>query len=186
MGTRIEVSGNCELGAGNSLTLQAVESLAVGDHALRLIESPDGGLIGAFATEPAAQEHLGFGAFNQGVAYSTDSVDLHVFQAIAGDTDGNRDVNGFDIQSILSANKFGKPVAADWTEGDFTGDGFVNGFDIQAILSANQFGKGPYASMGGSEAMVAVPEPSTFLMAIMGVVFLGGGAWLRCRFTHQG
>jgi len=98
---------------------------------------------------------------------------LVLFQAIAGDTDGNRDVNGFDIQAILSANKFGKPLAADWTEGDFTGDGFVNGFDIQAILSANQFGKGPYASgeagIGGANA---VPEPGAMVMLLGGLAGL--------------
>jgi hypothetical protein len=77
-------------------------------------------------------------------AIRDDSLEATVFLPAPGDADGNRDVNGFDIQAILSANKFGKPLPAIWTEGDFTGDGFVNGFDIQAILSANLLGKGPY------------------------------------------
>jgi hypothetical protein len=154
---------------------------AVGDQTVTIMTTSGESVIeGPFADGPAAGDHFGMGIFasDQGpnaqvVTYSDTAVDLDVFQAIAGDTDGNRDVNGFDIQAILSANKFGKPLAADWTEGDFTGDGFVNGFDIQAILSANQFGKGPYAAADAAGGGVnAVPEPGTLAILLSGIAGL--------------
>jgi hypothetical protein len=104
--------------------------------------------------------YLGLGVFLEAMEGNGDTLDtlwasgLH---AVAGDADHNRDVNGFDIQAILSANKFGTALTANWEEGDFTGDFHVNGFDIQAILSANWFGKGPYASQ--EEGLRAPADP---------------------------
>jgi hypothetical protein len=176
----VDVGGDVYV--GGTLDLVGVGSLAAVGDTSRVVMSTSGesAIDGEFTAAPLAGDHLGAGIFasNQGpngqvVTYSDTEVTVDLFQAIAGDTDGNRDVNGFDIQAILSANKFGKPLAADWTEGDFTGDGFVNGFDIQAILSANQFGKGPYAAaevaVGGASA---VPEPGTIVMLLAGLAGL--------------
>jgi hypothetical protein len=166
-----------------TLRLQAAGPLAsVGDQVIEIVNTSDEGVInGTYANEPAAGDHLGFGVFHEEVNYTDHPVSATLFQAVAGDTDGNRDVNGFDIQAILSANKFGTPETADWTEGDFTSDGFVNGFDIQALLSANQFGKGPYASQDSPGAMATVPEPGTIAMLLAGTLCLAGIAWRRRR-----
>jgi hypothetical protein len=154
-----------------------------GTRAYTIVDA-SAGITGAFAQTPPVEgngSHLGRGAFLRAVDYGPAVLAVDVFQAIAGDTDGNRDVNGFDIQAILSANKFGTFEAADWTEGDFTSDGFVNGFDIQALLSANQFGKGPYASQDSPGAMATVPEPGTIAMLLAGTLCLAGIAWRRRR-----
>jgi hypothetical protein len=174
-------TGNGQITAGGdaflagTLRLQATGPMAsVGDRVIGILSAGgEGAISDTFDVQPAAGDHLGFGVFNEEVGYTDQTVNATLFQAIAGDTDGNRDVNGFDIQAILSANKFGKPEAADWTEGDFTGDGFVNGFDIQAILSANQFGTGPYAAADAAVGGVnAVPEPGTILMLSSGIAGL--------------
>jgi hypothetical protein len=97
---------------------------------------------------------------------------------------------------ILSANKFGKPIQSDWTEGDFTGEGFVNGFDIQEILSANLFGKGPYdvgplggllsppgapalASAGAPAAPLAPPPPAELIVTPDGVTIDTNGVTIN-------
>jgi hypothetical protein len=162
VGGAIEVVNDGTASLAGTLTLKAVDFLVEsrsgwGTLPLGLISTEDpSGVEGAFATVPEFGDHLGLDVFFDSLAQEDDSLEATLFLPAPGDADGNRDVNGFDIQDILSANKFGKPIPAIWTEGDFTGDGFVNGFDIQEILSANLFGKGPY-TVGPLEGLLSPP-----------------------------
>jgi len=92
------------------------------------------------------QGHLGRGVFlvddgpnSQGVTYKPDSVEVDLFQAAPGDTNGDRRLDGRDIERILACNVW-PGGDGDWTCGDFTGDGVVSGPDIQAILAVNLWG----------------------------------------------
>jgi len=136
-----------------------------------------GEMLGTFASEPAIGEDLGFGLFFQETVYDQHEVRVRLFQAADGDTDGDRQIGGGDIENILAANKFGKSEEelraeetwpAVWREGDFSGDGLVGGTDIQAILATNLFGAGTYAGMlpevgDGGDVVLRVSEDGLYL-----------------------
>ncbi|MBN2474076.1 MAG: hypothetical protein JXB62_05690 [Pirellulales bacterium] len=160
---RIDVVDGQDIWLGGTLQLSALDKVVPpdapgdrpwGDSTLTILTTVDEGAVGwYFENEPAVGQHVGCGVFltdrgarGRGVSYLPNAVDVDVFQAAPGDTDGDRAVNGSDIQAILAANKFGRDVDADWTEGDFNGDRRVNGTDIQAILAANLFGRPVYAA----------------------------------------
>ncbi|MBN2474047.1 MAG: PEP-CTERM sorting domain-containing protein [Pirellulales bacterium] len=173
----LTVTGNAVLDAGASLYMQAVGSVGDltvrdwGDKTRTLVSAAGpAGIAGTFATEPLPNEHLGCGVFYQGLTYHPDAVDVDLFQAAPGDTDGSRFINGIDIQNILAANKFGQNLEADWTEGDFDNNKRVNGLDIQAILAANLFGmQVPYAAMDSGKPgdgivdLVVVPGEGLYI-----------------------
>jgi len=105
-------------------------------------------------TGPGAQGHLGYGVFltedganSQGVTYNSNSVEVDLFQAADGDTNGNRNVDSGDTEAILAGGKFGTGQPATWPEGDFTGDGLCDGADMEAMLATGLFGTGAYAAM---------------------------------------
>ena len=75
-----------------------------------------------------------------GVSYSVGDTQVHLFQAIDGDTNGNAILDTADIFSILGAGSFLKPGEWDWTEGDFDGDQDVDTTDIFAILATGKWG----------------------------------------------
>lgn len=63
------------------------------------------------------QGHLGFGTFltrnnnsgpddEPGISYSAGATQVHLFQACDGDTNGDGNLNGDDIQAILATNLF--------------------------------------------------------------------------------
>lgn len=136
-----------------------------GDQTRTIIQLAQEGLSGSFDHLPPAvpelpdhtnhgQGHLGHGVFltnhgphGQAVIYAADAVQVDLLQAADGDTNGDRTVQGRDIQAILSAAKFATGVHGDWTEGDFNADTIIDGRDIQAILATALFDTGPYAAM---------------------------------------
>ena len=83
---------------------------------------------------------------------------------IAGDTNQDGLVNGLDIAN----------VASHWlqigpgTPGDANGDRVVNGLDI-ALISANW--------LNISAGATSVPEPSTIVLATLGVIALLAYRW---------
>ena len=92
------------------------------------------------------------------------STNLLLFTAIPGDGNLNGDVEAADY--TLWANGFGAPDAAFQT-GDYNGDGLTNAADY--TIWANNFGMMVVAP---ESAAAAVPEPSTFLLAIVGIIGL--------------
>lgn len=133
-----------------------------------------GNVVGTFTEVPPTvpeqsnpqnhgQGHLGHGVFltdrgshAQPVTYEPDAVKLDLFQATPGDTNGNRYLDGYDVQAILAANTFATGIPADWTSGDFNGDQLCDGQDIQAILATalwDPHSSDPYAAIEpGTEA----------------------------------
>ncbi len=83
-------------------------------------------------------------------------IEIGVFQAAPGDTDGNRKVEGPDILRILTASQFGDGELLDgngdsmvvWGTGDFDGNHKVEGPDILLLLVESLFGDGTYADKG--------------------------------------
>jgi len=167
----IEAAGDVTVSVDTSLQLKAVDALGdlyarewgVKTRTLVTAAGP-AGIVGSFTDEPAPRAHLGYGVFFQDTTYGADQIDANVFQAAPGDTDGDRQVGGADIEHILSANKFGTGAPAEWPEGDFDGDGQVSGSDIQAILATNIFGTGTYAAgelddgADGALSLVLTPD----------------------------
>ncbi len=91
-----------------------------------------------------------------GVYFSSDKIDIGIFQAAPGDTDGNRKVEGPDILAILTASQFGDGPQLDgngdsivvWGTGDFDGNHKVEGPDILLFLTESLFGDGFYGDKG--------------------------------------
>jgi hypothetical protein len=92
------------------------------------------------------------GSHQQSVTRTADAVIFDLFLAVAGDTDGDRDVDADDIQRILAAAKFNTARPADWTEGDFDFDGDCDADDIQMILTPAKFNVGDYTLPPGRKA----------------------------------
>ncbi len=154
----------------------------------------DGAYTDTFDTTPspttttAGGDHLGRGVFltdmfaeangghDQAVAYETGEVHLDLFQAMAGDTDGNRKIEGPDILRILTASLFGDGVSplANWTTGDFDGNHKVEGPDILRLTSSGWFGDGEYWT-GEAPALTAPP----------GEAAQGGGSALAASSTVE-
>ena len=125
----------------------------------------------------AGAGHLGRGIFFEDINYNPTNVTIDILQAAAGDLNGDRMVNNVDILNILASNSFGNPGAGPgpggvggWAHGDNNGDGLVDNTDILIILAANLFGTGAYAALPASAA--AVPEPSSLVLAVVGLLGL--------------
>ena len=110
------------------------------------------GLTGATPADSTGATYLGHGIWfgnetvDDGVYYDTGTVEIGIFQAAPGDTDGDRQVTNADMVNILTASFFGDgpDPAINWRVGDFDGNGEVQNADMVLMLSASLFGDGPY------------------------------------------
>ena len=96
-----------------------------------------------------------------------------LFRIVApGDTDGNGEVDSDDLFAILEAGKYNHPEfgPATWLEGDFSGDDLVNSTDLFLILATGKYNQGPYTTATPPAALASVPEPSTFTLAVFGLL----------------
>lgn len=105
------------------------------------------------------------------VAYNASHVTLGAFQAQVGDADGDYDIDITDF-NILSGNfdPGGNNSPHEWTDANFDGDNDVDITDFNG-LSAN-FSPNGYAGASGQ-----VPEPTTFVLLLLGLA--GTGMFLR-------
>ena len=124
-----------------------------------------GGSSGSFET--VVGSHGGSGIFYD-VDYNKNDVTLGAWQALPGDSDGDRDVDVTDF-NVLSDHFDTTGSQHTWVEADFDGDRDVDLTDFD-ILAAN-FIPGGY---GGGQSSIAVPEPAAFLAALVGFLLL---AW---------
>lgn len=158
-GDALEIDGALNIGAGTNLELTSVAGLdAVGDSVATVLKATT--ITGRFASAPGVGQHLGAGTFvhtfgDQGPAfqYSGDAIEIALFQAAAGDTDGDREFNQLDIVRLLRSGKYLSGERADWTTGDWTGDGVFNQSDIVAALLAGHYLDGRYAATGSSAVL---------------------------------
>lgn len=121
--------------------------------------------------------HLGRGHFLKTLDLSATQVDIDIFAALGGDTNGDHAVDITDFNSVaLNFDGFGMNSENGWTLGDFDDDGDIDITDFNTL--AVNFGKTDYTPMNHDRAMV--PEPSGFLL-IVGAGLLGWSTVLRFR-----
>ena len=198
---QLDIDGNTTL--DGTLTLQGTESLpSIGDHPITILTASS--VSGTFANVPPPnngvdQGHIGHGQFFEGINYNPTNAIVNIFQAAAGDTNGDKFVDTDDITNILSAALFETGEFGDWTQGDFTGDFLVDTEDITAILNLALFETGAYAANPTAEGtpadgimdLVVNPDGTTFLdtngVAISGFVIesLGGNLQVITRGTFS-
>ena len=102
-----------------------------------------------------------------------------------GDGNGDGQLNSTDLFGILAGGKYNNPVLgpATWIEGDYNGDDLVNSTDLFLILGTGLYNAGPYTTFTPPTALASVPEPSTFTLAVFGLVALMAYALRRRTAT---
>jgi hypothetical protein len=92
---------------------------------------------------------------------------------LGGDTNLNGTVNAGDLLTVLNnINQAGKH----WNHGDFNGTGVVNASDVLILLNnINQSLPAP----GGGSGSVAVPEPASMVLAMLGACAAVLSGWRR-------
>jgi hypothetical protein len=100
--------------------------------------------------------------------------------AASGDSNLDWTIDILDVANFIGSGKFNSGLAATWADGDFNYDGFADILDIADFMSSGLFNAGPYNAPSGTIA--AVPEPSTYAMALAGIAC---GGYLRFRRRKQ-
>ena len=141
-----------------------------------------GSIAGTFATPALAgtASHLGDGRFLWDVAYSETDVEVDILAAIAGDVDGDADIDITDFNHLSTHfDPEGSQPDNDWTRGDFNDDARVDITDFH-LLAVN-FGADEYAITMplGNSLLAAVPEPTSWYLLAWGllVVALCSACW---------
>jgi autotransporter-associated beta strand protein len=98
--------------------------------------------------------------------------------AASGDANLDWQIDIIDIANVLGGGKVNSGLSATWAEGDFNYDGFADILDIADFMSSGLFNAGSYNA--ATEAIAAVPEPSTCAMALAGLA-CGGYSLFRRR-----
>ena len=69
--------------------------------------------------------------------------------------------------TVLSSGTYEADVDSVWSSGDFNGDGRTNSGDLVTALADGGYELGPRA------AVAAVPEPASFVLALLGLLAVG-------------
>ena len=155
----IDASGPVTL-AGATLNVTALEHLDVGNEVFgetsRTILTGST-ITGTFATAPPSGQHVGHGVFMRNFngtqqplrvnsQNNRQSLEIALLQAAAGDANGDRQFDQFDIIQILDATKYLSGQTASWLEGDWDGNGRFDQFDLIQALQNPIYLQGPYAA----------------------------------------
>ncbi len=175
------LAGSLELVAGGPMGDLAAGEWGTSTRAILSAAGGEGAIVDSFENVPAAGDHLGSGVFFESLAYTPEGdeateLQVTVFQAAPGDTNGDGEVNNSDLQQILGAGSFNVGDGWAWPQGDFDGSGTVNNSDLQLILATGLFGAGTYAAGAG---LAAVPEPATIVLLASGMLGLLLVLWRR-------
>jgi hypothetical protein len=92
-------------------------------------------------------DHAGFGVFLRDTIYddAQGSIEILLFQAGAGDADGDGHFESSDLVQIFVAGKYELDSQATWTEGDWTGDARFTTSDLVWALQQGTYESGPLA-----------------------------------------
>jgi autotransporter-associated beta strand protein len=158
--------GGSDIKAGKIVFDYSGSSPAATIQSLLAASRASGWTSGQFRSSTADASHA-LGWADDGLGKVT------VAYALYGDTNLDGAVNGTDLNVVLS---YYNTSGATWGKGDVNYDGVVNGTDLNAVLSNyNQ-------SIGMTAGDVAVPEPGTLALLVMGAVgVMAGSAWRRQR-----
>jgi hypothetical protein len=102
--------------------------------------------------------------------------------AAPGDTNLDWTIDMLDVAAIVGSGKFGTGAAATWRDGDSNYDGLLDMLDVAALMSTDLFDAGIYNAAQAS-AVAAVPEPSTWAMALASIA-CGGYSLFRRRHAR--
>jgi hypothetical protein len=154
----LEAISTLTLAPGSVLRIETVGNLgSPGEHKLQIARARS--IEGSFDATPQIGEHLGAGVFvaehvetGSSVEYAEDQIWVNLFQATAGDANGDASVDFEDFLQL--SNNFGKQQAS-WVDGDFDDDGEVAFADF--LLLAAQFGDSdPQTDVGPTEGAATV------------------------------
>jgi hypothetical protein len=107
-----------------------------------------------------------------------------------GDLNLDGSVDFDDVVQFVSAGRYDTGLPANWAQGDFDYNGVADFDDIVAFTGSRLYDKGSYlpaplapsgmaAFSGESLGIAAVPEPSTWVMGVVGLACGSWGAWRR-------
>lgn len=123
------------------------------------------------STLPTGSGSAGSGSFRhhqadglfRSVTYTATTVQLQNLLALAGDTDGDQDIDLGDY-TRLATNFAPGDTGLAWTDGDFDSDGDIDLGDYNSLTS--NFNPAGYA--------LVVPEPAAFCVLVTGLLLLAG------------
>jgi len=92
-----------------------------------------------------------------------------------GDADFNGEFNSGDFVTVFGAAKYETGQPATWSQGDWNGDGVFNSGDF-----VTAFGGGGYEGGPREGGLQTVPEPSSAVLGICGLLFVMA-PWRRMR-----
>ena len=99
-------------------------------------------------------------------AFVTSEDKLHTY---VGDANLDGEFNSADFVAVFQAGLFETGNPATWGQGDWNGDGVFNSGDFVSAFQDGGFELGPRWQEGG---VAAVPEPSSVLIALLGIIGL--------------
>ena len=85
-----------------------------------------------------------------------------------GDADLDGQFNSGDVVQVFIAGKYETDAAAGWSEGDWNGNGVFDSSDFVIAFEDGGYEQGPRTDA------VAVPEPTSVLLLIPGLIAVAG------------
>jgi len=153
---RIDAGGSVELGGALEIQPVGVSGAALGSIRTQTIITAAGGVLGQFDSLPPVHGfrrgpsgHLGIGVFHKGTHYvgrvgpddPASAVDVDLFFAQQGDSNGDGYVNGLDLNIVYChMSQPGDPADRSWVLGDTAGgpigrgDGYVDQSDLDDLV----------------------------------------------------